>query len=132
MEKRRVDVAIALVWKSGALLVSRRRSGSHLGGLWEFPGGKRRPDESPEACAQREVLEEVGVVVRATGCRNPIVYEYEDRVVTLTPVDCEWQEGDPQALEVDEARFIAVSELSSLEFPPANAPLLDALQEGAR
>ena len=127
VDKKRVDVAIALVWRERQLLVSRRRAEDHLGGLWEFPGGKRRPDESAEACAEREVSEEVGVIVRARGRREPIVYDYPDRVVTLTPVDCDWISGEPRALEVAEVRFIELRALSELEFPPANAPLLREL-----
>lgn len=129
MEKKRVDVAIALVWRERQLLVSRRRAEDHLGGLWEFPGGKRGPEESAESCAEREVSEEVGVIVRARARREPIVYDYPDRVVTLTPVDCDWVSGEPRALEVTEARFIELEALSELDFPPANAPLLEALSK---
>ncbi len=132
MDEKRVDVAIALVWRREQLLVSRRRAAAHLGGLWEFPGGKRQASESAESCAEREVLEEVGVTVRARSCREPIVYDYADRVVTLTPVDCDWVSGEPRALEVAEARWVEPSELSELEFPPANAPLLDELLSRAR
>jgi mutator protein MutT len=132
VEKKRVEVAIALVWRGGLLLVSRRRAADHLGGLWEFPGGKRNAGESAEACAEREVLEEVGVTVRARSRRGPIVYDYPDRVVTLTPVDCDWVTGEPRALEVAEARWVELSLLGELDFPPANAPLLRELSERTR
>jgi mutator protein MutT len=132
VEKKRVEVAIALVWRGGLLLVSRRTADVHLGGSWEFPGGKLEPGESVEACAEREVLEEVGLVVRARARREPIVYDYPDRVVTLTPVDCSWVSGEPRALEVAEVRWVELSLLQELDFPPANAPLLRELSERAR
>ena len=132
LEKKHVDVAIALVWKGRELLVSRRRAEDHLGGLWEFPGGKRNTAESAESCAEREVSEEVGVVVRARARRQPIVYDYPDRVVTLTPVDCDGVSGEPRAIQVAEARWVELSLLGELEFPPANAPLLRELSASAR
>jgi 8-oxo-dGTP diphosphatase len=127
VEKKRVEVAIALVWRDGLLLVSRRRPADHLGGSWEFPGGKLERGESVETCAEREVLEEVGLVVRARSLRRTLRYEYPDRDVTLHPVDCEWVSGEPVAREVAEVRFIELEALPELEFPPANAPLLEEL-----
>ena len=60
-----VDIALALIRREGCLLITRRPDGVHLGGYWEFPGGKCLPGERPEACAEREALEEVGVACRA-------------------------------------------------------------------
>ena len=74
-EKKLVEVAIALVFRQGQVLISRRPAQAHLGGFWEFPGGKLEAGESPERCAEREVLEEVGVVVHALRTREPIRYE---------------------------------------------------------
>ena len=126
-EKKHIDVAIALVWKDGHLLVSRRLEQAHLGGYWEFPGGKLEAGESAKACAEREVLEEVAVAVRARAERSRIVYEYEDRVVTLLPVDCDWLSGEPAPLRVAEVRWANPNELAELRFPPANEPLLSDL-----
>jgi mutator protein MutT len=132
VQKQRIEVAIALVWRDGLLLVSRRRAADHLGGLWEFPGGKVERGESVEACAEREVLEEVGLVVRARALRRPLHYDYPDRHVTLHPVDCEWSSGEPVAREVTEVRFVTLETLPALPFPPANAPLLEELLARSR
>jgi mutator protein MutT len=121
------DVALALIWNDEQLLISRRPEGTHLGGFWEFPGGKCRAGESAAACAEREALEEVGVVCRAVRVREPIRHAYADRLVLLSPVDCTWLSGEPRPLGVAEARWVRRGELSSYAFPPANAPLLDAL-----
>jgi mutator protein MutT len=131
-EKPHVPVAIALVWRDGRLLVTRRPPGVHLALLWEFPGGKLRAGETPEACAEREVREEVGVVVRARGRRSVIEWEYPERRVTLHPVDCEWIEGDGTAREVSELRWAAPDELEKLDFPEANAGLIATLLEAKR
>lgn len=129
----RLQIAIALIWKDGQLLVSRRPAGTHLAGFWEFPGGKCGPEESAAACAEREALEEVGVVCRASTAREPISHVYADRHVVLTPVDCAWESGEPRPLAVAEVRWVRPSELACYAFPPANAPLLAALsRDGER
>ena len=129
-ETRNLEVAIALVWRAGRLLVTRRPPGVHLAGLWEFPGGKLRTDESPEACAERELVEEVGVVARARARRSSIEWTYPERRITLHPIDCEWVEGDGSPREVAEVRWIDLGELATLDFPPANAELVRTLLDG--
>lgn len=125
--KRHVEVALAIVWREGRLLVTRRPDNVHLGGLWEFPGGKLTPGETPEACAERELHEEVRVVARARGRRASIAWEYPERRVTLHPVDCDWIAGDGNAREVSELRWVRPEELGAFEFPEANAELIRAL-----
>ncbi len=122
-----VEVAIALVWRGERLLVTRRRAGTHLGGHWEFPGGKLGPGETALAAAMREVEEETGVVARARAVRQPIDWDYPERRVRLHPVDCDWVEGDGETREVDELRWVTTAELSCLDFPPANARLVAEL-----
>jgi mutator protein MutT len=123
-----VEVAIALVWDAkGRILITRRPANTHLGGLWEFPGGKVRPGESPAQCAVREVKEEVGFAVEPTGRRPVIEHVYPERHVRLHPIDCRLAGGEGFALEVQELRWVPVEELPAYEFPPANASLLKAL-----
>jgi mutator protein MutT len=126
-EKPRIEVAIALVWRDGRLLVTRRPTGVHLAGRSEFPGGKLHLGESPEACAEREVLEETGVRARARARRDIIEWDYPERKVLLHPVDCDWLAGDGEALEVSDVRWVVPAELSTLDFPEANAALVAAL-----
>jgi mutator protein MutT len=125
-----IEVAIALVWRSERLLVTRRLPTAHLGGLWEFPGGKIRAGESPEVAAVREVLEETGVLSRARGPRAPIDWRYPERMVRLHPVDCDWMEGAGEPRGVSALCWLTVAELGELEFPPANAALIGELSRG--
>lgn len=122
-----IEVAIALVWRADRVLVSRRPEGAHLGGLWEFPGGKLRKEETPDDAAAREVLEETGVVARPRARRAPIEWRYPDRTVRLHPVDCDWIEGEGEPRGVSELRWATVPELGDLDFPPANAALVAEL-----
>ena len=61
-----VEVAAGLVFREGKLLITRRSAGGHLGGLWEFPGGKREPGETFEQCLHRELREELGIEVQSS------------------------------------------------------------------
>jgi len=119
-----IEVALALVWRSGYLLVTRRRRGTHLAGLWEFPGGKLLPGETIQTCAEREVHEETGVTCRARSVRAAIEYTYPERNVVLHPVDCDWIAGEARPREVDAALWLPPGELSKYAFPEANAALL--------
>jgi 8-oxo-dGTP diphosphatase len=125
-----VEVAIALVWDDQRLLVTRRPEGAHLAGHWEFPGGKLEPGETPETCAEREVLEEVGLRVAARGRRAQIRHSYRERSVMLHPIDCSLLGGELRLLGVSDARWLLPHELSALSFPEANRALIAELIAG--
>lgn len=125
-----LEVALALVQDgSGRWLVSRRASDVHLGGLWEFPGGKIEAGESVEAAAVREALEEVGIVLKPAGRLEPIEHRYPDRSVRLHPVICEWVSGDPEPISkaVTQTRWVAADRLLALGMPEVNAEIVERL-----
>ena len=128
-ERAAIEVAIALVWRDARLLLTRRAPNTHLAGLWEFPGGKLEPGETPEACAVRETYEETRLVVRARSRREVIRHAYPERSVILHPVDCDWISGEPEGLD---ATWVAPDELSGYELPAANRELVLRLAEGRR
>jgi 8-oxo-dGTP diphosphatase len=127
MSRPIVDVAIGLVWKDSRLLIARRPAGVHLGGFWEFPGGKVEAGETPQAALLRELREEVGVEAESFGERAQLEFTYPDRTVRIHPIDCRWLSGEPHPAGCEEPRWVALAELSAYEFPPANAPLLAEL-----
>ena len=127
-----IEVALALVWRDGRLLVTRRPAGVHLAGYWEFPGGKIGRGETPENAAEREVREEVGIGCRARARRAAFRHSYPERVVVLHPVDCDWLEGEPVLQGVSAAHWVAPERLVDYAFPPANAELIASLQAGTR
>ena len=128
----RVQVAIALVFRARRLLVTCRREGSHLAGLWELPGGKLAPGESAEACAEREVAEETRVVVRARARLPTIEWDYPEKRVALHPVECEWVSGDGETVEVADLIWATRADLQTRTFPPANRALVAELCASAR
>lgn len=123
-----IDVAAALVFRDGQLLITQRPAGGHLAGLWEFPGGKREPEESFEAALRRELMEELGIEVEVQVLVESITHEYPEKTVHLRFFRCAWKRHEPQALECADWRWIRSQELSQFEFPAADARLLEMLR----
>jgi 8-oxo-dGTP diphosphatase len=109
----------------GRILACRRSLGRHLGGLWEFPGGKVDAGESHEEALRRELGEELGVSV-SVGKRFEAVVEWTDGAVSirLTAFQCRIMEGQPEALEHEEIRWCDPGELAGLEWAEADLPIL--------
>ena len=129
MPKPTLDVALALVQRGEQWLVAKRKRAAHLGGLWEFPGGKQQRDETATAAALRELSEECGVDATPLRVLNVVRYEYEDRIVRITPVVCAWIAGEAQPLAADECRWVTVDELRRLAMPEVNAGIIRAALE---
>lgn len=123
-----VEVAAGLIFRNGKLLITQRRPEDHLGGLWEFPGGKRRPDESFEECLQRELQEELGVVVEVRQLLETITHEYPEKTVHLKFFRCAWLRNEPQALGCHAFGWVNSQQLSEYAFPAADARLLQKLR----
>ena len=126
--KNPIDVAAALVFRSGKLLIAQRCADSHLGGLWEFPGGKCEPSETFEECLVRELREEVGAAVKVGGLFEEITHAYADKTVHLKFFLCELLEGEPQPLGCAAVKWAGKPELADYDFPAADALLLDRLR----
>jgi mutator protein MutT len=119
-------VTAAVVERDGRLLVARRVEGSHMGGFWEFPGGKCEPGEPPDACLARELLEELGVAATVHEEIYRTTYAYGDRVLDLRFFRCDLA-AEPRALLGQEIRWVQRQELKTLEFPPADTELVARL-----
>ena len=116
--------------RAGRILITRRKRGTHLAGLWEFPGGKREPGESPQEALRREIREELGVAIEVGEPVETIDWDYPDKRVRLAFFRCV-PLGDPRPLEGQEMAWVAPAELAGYEFPPADAALLAQLGAGA-
>jgi len=123
------EVAAGLVFREGQLLITQRPHAGHLGGLWEFPGGKREPGESFEACLRRELKEELGIEVVVGELLETITHDYPEKRVHLKFFRCVWRQHEPQALGCPAFRWIRRDELADYEFPAADARLLTRLRE---
>lgn len=123
-----IQVAAGLIFREGRYLIARRKAGTHLGGLWEFPGGKREPGESLEDCLHRELREELGIDVTPPVHFRVIRHEYPEKTVELHFFRCTISRGEAAALDCEEVRWVMPGEMMQYEFPPADRPLLEALQ----
>ena len=126
--KNPIDVAAALVFRNGRVLITQRCADSHLGGLWEFPGGKREPGETFEKCLVRELREELGIEVKVSGLFEEITHVYADKTVHLKFFCCELFDGEPQPLGCAAVKWAGKPELADYDFPAADARLLDKLR----
>lgn len=123
-----VRVAIGVVRnESGQILITRRKAGTVLENLWEFPGGKIEAHETPEQCVVREIKEEVDLDVEVTASFTALSHQYEHGQVQLMPRLCRLIGGCVRSLEVAEARWIDPEKLNHFEFPEANKPLIEAV-----
>jgi 8-oxo-dGTP diphosphatase len=121
-----VVVLAAVIERDGRILVTRRLRNTHLGGLWEFPGGKCDPGESHEACLARELREELGVESRIGEELLVTEHAYPDRTVRLHFRECEIH-GDPQPLLGQQMKWVTRRELATLDLPAADHQLIDQL-----
>jgi 8-oxo-dGTP diphosphatase len=122
----RIVVAAAVIRRGDEYFVTRRQAGVHLEGYWEFPGGKCEAGETLAQCLSREIREELDAEVSVGPEILAVVHEYPDRIVELRFFDCELL-GEPRAVLGQQMRWVARPELKALEFPPADAALLDVL-----
>jgi len=122
-----VQVAAGLISREGCYLITRRKAGVHLGGLWEFPGGKREPGESLEDCLRREVREELGVEITRPALFRVIHHDYPEMSVELHFFRCSIREGQTRPLGCEDLRWVAPEEMAQYEFPPADQPLVRSL-----
>ena len=93
-----IEVAAGLVFRDGRLLITQRPAGGHLAGLWEFPGGKREPNETFEECLTRELREELGIEVRGVELVESLTHDYSEKRVHLWFYRCLWQRHEPRTL----------------------------------
>jgi mutator protein MutT len=122
-----VDVVAAVIERGGRILIARRHAGSHLGGLWEFPGGKRQAGETPEAALVREIREELDAAATVGELLDDVEWRYPEKTVRLRFFRCAI-EGEPRAAEGQEIAWVAPLDLGSYEFPPADAGLVERLR----
>lgn len=125
--ERTVAVAAGIIVSGGRILVTRRHDSGSCAGLWEFPGGKLEPGESPEQALVRELREELGVRVRVASSFRTISHRYPDRRVILHFLVAKIVAGTPQPLGCADMRWVSPADLAGLEFPPADEELVAEL-----
>jgi 8-oxo-dGTP diphosphatase len=113
----------------GRYLACQRPQGKHLAGLWEFPGGKVDPGESPETALVRELREELGIEVTVGHALAVVVWHCDRGVIRLLPYYCTMREGQiPCAIEHEQLLWCAPKDFESLPWAEADLPVLDQIR----
>ena len=123
-----VIVSAGVVLEKGRVLLTQRKVGAHLEGMWEFPGGKVESGEDPRDALIRELHEELGISVRVGDAVDVTFHRYDDadQAVLLLFFDATRtnDSAEPAALDVAAFRWASVSDLDALTFPPADGPIV--------
>ncbi|ROU03074.1 8-oxo-dGTP diphosphatase MutT [Histidinibacterium lentulum] len=123
--------AVALIDADGRVLLAQRPEGKSMAGLWEFPGGKVEPGETPEAALIRELDEELGIATW-NSCLAPLTFAshgYESFHLLMPVFACRRWEGQPQSREGQELAWVRPADLRRYPMPPADLPLIPVLRD---
>ncbi|WP_230537368.1 Nudix family hydrolase [Teredinibacter turnerae] len=124
-----IHVAVGVVRNAeGEVLIAKRQTGQHLAGFWEFPGGKVEQGECVTTALARELREELGIEVSEAQPLVTIPYDYPEKRVLLDVHEVTQYSGLPVSGEGQSIRWVAQSDLGDYTFPPANAPIVTAVQ----
>ncbi|OGX28702.1 MAG: hypothetical protein A3B78_03195 [Omnitrophica WOR_2 bacterium RIFCSPHIGHO2_02_FULL_67_20] len=126
---RHVQAALAVIERRGRCLIARRHPGGFLGGLWEFPGGKRRPGERWSTCLRRELAEELGVRAQHPAPFMRVRYLDPSGIRVFFVVFRCAIAGRPRPLAARALRWVPLKHLGRYRFPPANRAILERLAE---
>lgn len=121
-------VAAALCDRQGLILIAQRPGTKHMGGRWEFPGGKVGPAETEAQALLRELYEELGVQVREPQFCLRLTHAYPDRTVELSFWIVREFSGEPRGLEGQQLRWVPAAQLGLQDILEADAPFIEALQ----
>jgi A/G-specific adenine glycosylase len=122
------DVAAAVIWRDGEVLITRRPPRGLLGGLWEFPGGKREPGENLEDCLVREVREELGIEIGVGSLLTSVEHAYTHFRITLYAYHSRVISGQPQCRACTDWKWVRPSRLGEYAFPAANHAIIGRIR----
>ena len=122
------EIGVGLVFnQNGELLIDQRLKKSSMGGLWEFPGGKKTPVETIENTIVRELKEEVGIVVKVAQKLMSFEHSYTQKRLRFTVHICDWISGEPKPLASQKLLWVPPDKLFDFSFPAANAKIISEL-----
>ena len=127
--KKEIHVVGAVIKSNNKILCAQRGPGKALAYLWEFPGGKVEPGETDKEALEREIREELLCKIEVKNKVTTTRHEYDFGFVNLTTFECDLLEGEPALTEHVAVKWLAVEELATLEWAPADIPAIEILME---
>ncbi len=124
-----IHVSCLVLLHQGKVLATQRSEKMDLPGLWEFPGGKVEPEESPATCLVREIWEELSIGIQICRPLTPVLHAYPAKSIQLIPFLATWESGTLQLTEHAQIRWLALQDLLSLDWAPADIPIVHELNE---
>jgi len=125
--KKTIEVVGAIILKDKKVFCTQRGGEKALPYKWEFPGGKIESGESPENALMREIFEELHSVISIKGFFQTVAYEYDTFIIHLHTYLCELVEGNLELTEHVDKKWANIDDLSSLDFAPADKPIISSL-----
>ncbi|KMP12281.1 adenine glycosylase [Candidatus Nitromaritima sp. SCGC AAA799-C22] len=126
----KIEVSAGIISKNGKVYIQQRIKGGLMGGLWEFPGGKREKGESPEACLKREIREELGIGVTHLKKVLTLKHAYTRFQVTLHVFRCRLNGGRLRPAACEQWKWVSPAKLDTYPFPSANVKIVEYLTHG--
>jgi len=129
ISSKKIEVSAGIIIKNKKVYIQQRLKNGLMGGLWEFPGGKREQGESPEECLKREIKEELRVNVISLNKVMTIKHTYTQFRVTLNVFNCELQKKQIRPDGCEQWKWVSLSNLKKYPFPAANVKIVKYLTE---
>ena len=120
-------VTAAIIKKGDKYLIAQRKRGSHQGLKWEFPGGKVEEGESPEACLEREIKEELNMTIIVGDIFKVVSHTYDAGQVILLCYLCQVKEGEPDNIDCQDWKWVTPREMADYDFAPPDIPVVKKL-----
>ncbi len=125
--KNIIKVTAAILEKDGKIIIAQRKINDHLSGMWEFPGGKIEPGETPEQCLGRELMEEFDIDVNIGEYLGSNIHHYDHISIELMAYRASWVSGIITMNDHNAYRWVTIEQLDTFDFAPADIPFVDML-----
>ncbi len=125
-----ISVTASILVNDGKVLIAKRSASDKLPSMWEFPGGKIEPNETPEQCLERELEEEFCISTSIEEYLGFTTYDYGHIHIKLLFYRTKWTGGDINPQVHDEIAFVSIEEMKKYDFAPADVPFVKKLRSG--